>query len=105
MKIDVEILAAEFNERHNFNSGEIELLRRNFPKVIIDNIPEAWVLPIDSFLHITSNMKRLEQHWGFIVPTWIEPPSEKDKKNFKELEEELYAIDGDLHQLLELEEK
>ena len=49
--------AKEFDERHDFDSADIEYLSKRHPRVEFENIPTAWVAIIDDLLiSIKSNL-------------------------------------------------
>lgn len=109
-KISISQLRNDFNLRHDFESEDIDVLRKKFKAVSIQNIPEAWVVIVDSMLtEISCVTKGVTQQYGFmcvlLYKTFEEDVYAGIKKTIESYEEMLYLIDEDLHNRLDLGKK
>jgi hypothetical protein len=85
-----------FIERHDFEYDDLNILSLKYPGVMFSNIPEAWVILIDSFLAKAKNskIKSISQTMGFLI---VDGVSESDMKFLKYLEDKIVQLDIDLH--------
>lgn len=99
------ISLTEFNEifkqRHDFLSEDLKVLENNFPHIKFNNIPEAWICEIDSYLNKidSSGVKSLNQTMGFLHID-CKKITKQDCKVLKSLEKKIYKLDVDIHNQL-----
>lgn len=101
--MNLKKIAKEFNKRHDFNSDDLKVLQNNFPNIKFKNIPEAWIVLIDSMLlelkkynYIVNNVS---QYFGHLIIKSSNTDI-KFKKIVAKYEKNLYSIDIDLHDTL-----
>lgn len=90
--------AKEFDERHDFDSADIEYLSKRHPRVEFENIPTAWVAIIDDLLiSIKSNLiKNISQKFGQIIITTNKKPTKKQLSLIQHAESQIIDIDIDI---------
>lgn len=86
-----------FKQRHSFNSEDQQVLKKNFPKIIFEDIPDAWIILLDELLFAIDNTKisRITQMFGLLIVS-SEKLSEKDQSRISKTEKQLRSIDCDL---------
>lgn len=97
-KTNLEKLGKEFNSRHDFKSEDLDILKSNFSNITFKNIPEAWIVILDSMLREldTRYVYSIEQHFGFICIN-ENKNSNLNLSVINKYEKKLYKIDIDLH--------
>jgi hypothetical protein len=100
--MNLEIQKAIFDHRHSFDSEDIIVLRNYFPNITFEQIPDAWIIPIDNFLRSISDIKNIQsisQVYGMLFCNYSNL-SITDIDKLKKLEVEVSNIDYDLfHQV------
>lgn len=99
----------EFIKRHDFYSEDLDLLFNKWqPKTLFKNIPEAWILPIDTMLSELNKEnffpKEVEQifgqlyvNFGSIIDTFTTDQEFTYKAIIKHTVEQIKLIDEDLY--------
>jgi len=93
-----------FDNRHDFNESETNILRSNWPNINFYNIPLAWIYPIDMMLYkLNSNqdtdaIKEIRQDYGHI--SFIITDNYNKEQYYQILsaaKDMIYTIDRDIH--------
>lgn len=85
----------EFDSRHDWDIEEENILKNNWPSIKFENIPQAWIIPIDKALLSLSDIesiKEIKQYYGQIIV------SPHDKKFEKIVERLVKVTDIDLNE-------
>jgi hypothetical protein len=91
-----------FSNRHDYDEEDLSIIRGNFPAVKIENVPTAWIMPIDSFLLISNeNVKSIKEEQGFPLISWKDKLSDIDKRAVQTIHRRIRAVDVDMHIALE----
>ena len=101
--INLEEFTAIFNTRHDFDYDDFDYLSNKYPTVCFENIPEAWVCIIDSFLQNISdieNVKLISQVMGHLIVKSRKCFTSDDSKLLVEMEKTTIQLDIDLHRAL-----
>jgi hypothetical protein len=86
-----------FKQRHSFDSEDQQVLKKNFPKIVFEDIPDAWIILLDELLLAIDKTKisRITQMFGLLI-VYSEKLSEKDQSRILKTEKQLRNIDCDL---------
>ena len=110
MSAALDLSYKEFENRHDFDSDALSLLRRRFMNTFFGAIPEAWVIPLDEMLEKVYEkdpfmIRSIDQHFGFLGITFrrLQSMSDDIEKLIKQTEKRLYDIDVDLHEAIKQE--
>ena len=59
----------EFDSRHDWDSEEETQLKTNWPNICFENIPQAWIIPIDKILSKNNHdsVKEIKQYYGQVI--------------------------------------
>jgi len=95
----------EFDQRHDFEDPDIQLLYDRHADVEFSKIPVAWVMPIDEMLcrfRYNRIAKEVRQEYGQLIVTFKNRPEDQGRfaryqSIVDECEGKLRAIDIDLH--------
>ena len=63
-------IKATFDERHEFGDDDLEVLKDRWPKVAFQNIPLAWIIPIDEMLsamRYDNPIYEMRQEFGHLI--------------------------------------
>lgn len=87
----------EFKQRHSFNSEDLQVLKKNFPKIVFEDIPDAWIVLLDELLFAIDYKKisRITQMFGLLI-VCNDKLSEQDQIKISKTEKQLRYIDYDL---------
>lgn len=89
-----------FDDRHEFDAEEENILKLKWPRIKFYNIPQAWIIQLDEFLRNFNSFKIKEIRQDFAQLTII--PSvrltDEEKFNLNSLEKKIYSLDKDLHE-------
>ena len=99
--ITIEEFSKEFNKRHDFEYDDDEFLPNKYSEISFQDIPEAWVCVIDTYLSKLkdkSAISSISQVMGLCVIAG--ESSSEDKKILQCLEKTISDIDMDLHEQL-----
>lgn len=81
----------EFDSRHDWDDGELNILQSKWPQIKFKNIPQAWIIPIENFLLKSNldNIKEIRQEYGQLIVS-------NDKMIENRLDSIIKKIDMDL---------
>lgn len=88
-----------FHERHNFDDEDLQLLKERWPTVEFENIPNAWIIPIDEMLfrlRYNNPIIKITQYYGQPV-IYHSELNDKQRRIIKRAEQDLKQIDEDLN--------
>ena len=88
----------EFDLRHEFQSEDLTTLKERWPNVKFVNIPEAWILILDTMLcklRYHNPVRVIRQDYGQLV-VLHDPLRQRQQKIISDAEEAIYAIDEDI---------
>lgn len=94
---------AEFVDRHDFYSDDLNILFGKWQNIKFENIPEAWIILIDNMLLDLSKFnilpKRITQSFGQLLVIWgfLDNITEIQENIIKSTSEEIKLIDEDLY--------
>lgn len=100
----------EFNKRHDFNTSGIKYLKNKFKDIKFNNIPDAWIYPLEKFLntrYIKNIVIEVSQENGDIKIIKASDKLYQDFYNKKasELIDDIELIDIDLYQIFKRNKK
>ena len=86
-----------FKQRHSFDSEDQQVLKNNFPKIVFEDIPDAWIILLDELLATIDNKKisRIDQMFGLLIVSSYNL-SKSDQSKIAQTEKQLIEIDCDL---------
>jgi hypothetical protein len=86
-----------FKQRHSFDSEDQQVLKNNFPKIVFEDIPDAWIILLDELLATIDNKKisRIAQMFGLLIVSSYNL-SKSDQSKIAKTEKQLIEIDCDL---------
>jgi hypothetical protein len=93
-----------FDNRHNFNDSDLNILKERFPKIKLKNIPTAWIIPIDEFLskfRYNQLITEINQFFGFPIISFNKKLNVKEQKIVDKFQETIKNIDKDIRNELE----
>jgi hypothetical protein len=95
----------EFHTRHDFIYPDLDFLNMSYPDIQFNDIPEAWVCVIDTYLRKIEDIslvKSISQIFGFpiIDVLNVSDASESDKRALQGLQVAIELLDVDLHDQL-----
>jgi len=113
MKISMnffENFNTEFVRRHDFYSDELNVFFKNWNNIYFKNIPEAWIIVIDSMLtelaEINVKPDYVEQEFGQLLILYKLdnfPKTDEDKDIIRKAMEKIKLIDEDLYLFFDIE--
>lgn len=89
-----------FNQRHKFQHEDLQVLKERWPNIQFNNIPDAWIWPIDillSRLRYNNPISEIRQEFGQICFIYNKKPSKYQNHVIKKCESEIYNIDFDIN--------
>jgi hypothetical protein len=102
MNVDYITRLNEFNSRHDFDSSDISVLEKNFNGVTFENIPAAWIVPLDDLLSklnliVPKEVIKVYQNYGLLsIEFKSNIINEYINTLINETQEELSEIDKDI---------
>jgi hypothetical protein len=93
----------DFIDRHDFEYDDSRFLSSKYPSIKFSNIPEAWVIMIDSALLKMKEplkIKSISQVMGHLSVD-VSDVSDVDRALLRWLEKKLIELDFDLHSTIE----
>lgn len=88
-----------FNDRHEFDDSDIEILKERWPGINFQKIPSAWIVSIDEMLsamRYDNPIYEIRQEFGHLI-ILSKPLKPNQKLIIEQVEKALYLIDADLH--------
>ncbi len=87
-----------FDERHDYSSEDLSVLQERWPEVKFVNIPDAWILILDTMLcrlRYDNPVREIRQEYGQLV-VLHKPLRKRQKEVIQQAERQIYAVDADL---------
>lgn len=98
-------LKYQFNNRHDFESEQLAVLKKKFPKIKFSGIPDAWIVIVDQMLRNMRELgtvKEIRQEYGQLVVEFLKGYEIPDNKAcIQEAESKIYNLDKDLNHVNE----
>ncbi len=94
-------LKIEFDERHDFESADLKVLKNKFPHAEFNNIPEAWIIVVDDMMRNMRDpgcVKKVRQEYGQLIVEFRKDfDFPENYKVVKQAESKIYKLDKDIN--------